>query len=397
MEDQRSNGSGTLCDLYSRNAARCGTWPALTWRDGEGAWHLHTWASYRELVADVAMGLAALGVGRGEGVAIMLGDRHEQLVADGAALHLAATPVPLRPFLGPAEILPLARSCRAKVAILEGPEVLARWDDLRKDLPDLEHVVLVDRPEDHVHLSWVSSWTDVVERGRALRAAHPTAFDARWAQVRPQDVAALLFWPQGGVRPSQGEVRRTLAALQPSLGADAGGRVLCDGPLADVADRVAAHWLVLQTAGCAVFAGATPEAVRASRPQVVLAGEALWAELAAALAAAMPSQGGLRAWAARRGAEVGRAVARRRAAGARVPLGLRWQRGVLDRLALGRVRAAVGLDRCSLALAVPALEARLREQLEAHGLLLREVDGSWAGWTALAGVPPAGIEPARRL
>src|SRR5689334_19144568 len=51
-----------------------------------------TWAEYAERVRAVAAGLAALGVGRGDTVGIMLTNRPEFHFADTAAMHLGATP-----------------------------------------------------------------------------------------------------------------------------------------------------------------------------------------------------------------------------------------------------------------------------------------------------------------
>ena len=51
-----------------------------------------TWAEYAERVRAVAAGLAALGVGRGDTVGIMLTNRPEFHLVDTAAMHLGATP-----------------------------------------------------------------------------------------------------------------------------------------------------------------------------------------------------------------------------------------------------------------------------------------------------------------
>jgi long-subunit acyl-CoA synthetase (AMP-forming) len=51
-----------------------------------------SWGEYAERVRAVAAGLAALGVGRGDTVGIMLTNRPEFHFADSAAIHLGATP-----------------------------------------------------------------------------------------------------------------------------------------------------------------------------------------------------------------------------------------------------------------------------------------------------------------
>ena len=51
-----------------------------------------TWGEYAEQVEDIAAGLAGLGIGRGDTVAIMLTNRPEFHSVDSAAMHLGATP-----------------------------------------------------------------------------------------------------------------------------------------------------------------------------------------------------------------------------------------------------------------------------------------------------------------
>lgn len=51
-----------------------------------------TWAQYAERVARIAAGLAALGVERGDALALLLTNRPEFHLVDAAAMHLGAVP-----------------------------------------------------------------------------------------------------------------------------------------------------------------------------------------------------------------------------------------------------------------------------------------------------------------
>ena len=81
----------TLCDLLAEHAAGHGDDPAMSWKR-DGAWQTLSWRDYRERVAEVAMGLAGLGVGSGDFVAVMATNRPEHVLADQAAVHAGATP-----------------------------------------------------------------------------------------------------------------------------------------------------------------------------------------------------------------------------------------------------------------------------------------------------------------
>src|SRR5947209_15246424 len=78
-----------------------------------------TWPELLRRVEDLAGGLAGLGVGRGDTVAIMLGNRPEFHIADLAAAMLGATPFSIYLTYPPAEIEYLIRDAGAKVAFVE--------------------------------------------------------------------------------------------------------------------------------------------------------------------------------------------------------------------------------------------------------------------------------------
>lgn len=81
----------TIVDYLDRNAERHGDQAAIHFKDGE--WASLTWKEYRDAVHQAAAGLQDLGVGEGEFVAIMAGNRPEHVIADYAAIHSGATAV----------------------------------------------------------------------------------------------------------------------------------------------------------------------------------------------------------------------------------------------------------------------------------------------------------------
>jgi long-chain acyl-CoA synthetase len=84
--------AASLCAQFQETAARHAGEVAL--RTADGAVEL-TWAQYRDRVEHAARGLHALGVRRGDTVAMRLPNHPDFHVADVAALHLGATPFSL--------------------------------------------------------------------------------------------------------------------------------------------------------------------------------------------------------------------------------------------------------------------------------------------------------------
>ena len=86
----------TLCTVLANTAELCGDHLAYSDRLGPGGQlRTLTWRQFRETTRKVAAGLIAQGVSEGDRVAIMASDRIEHIVADAAALHAGAIPVPI--------------------------------------------------------------------------------------------------------------------------------------------------------------------------------------------------------------------------------------------------------------------------------------------------------------
>src|SRR5215218_5808694 len=93
-----------------------------------------TWAQLRDRVDALAGGLAKLGVGRGDTVALMLGNRPEFHIADLAVMTLGAAPFSIYPTFTAGQIAFVAGDAAAKVAIVE-ESFLERFREARAQLP----------------------------------------------------------------------------------------------------------------------------------------------------------------------------------------------------------------------------------------------------------------------
>jgi long-subunit acyl-CoA synthetase (AMP-forming) len=78
-----------------------------------------TWAQYAERVRRIAAGLAELGVGRGDTVALLLTNRPEFHLIDTAAQHLGAVPFSCYQTSSPEQIDYLLADSGARVAVTE--------------------------------------------------------------------------------------------------------------------------------------------------------------------------------------------------------------------------------------------------------------------------------------
>src|SRR3712207_9469899 len=87
--DVKALQEDTLCGAFQVTAHEYADREALRTKGGEFSM---TWAEYAQKVESLARGLAALGLKRGDTIAIMLTNRPEFHWFDTAAMHLGATP-----------------------------------------------------------------------------------------------------------------------------------------------------------------------------------------------------------------------------------------------------------------------------------------------------------------
>ena len=192
-----------------------------------------------ELLARVealAGGLAGLGVSRGDTVAIMLGNRPEFPIVDLAVVMLGATPFSIYTTYPPEEIRYLIEDSGAGVTIVE-QAFLPVMLEARKELPGLEHVIVVDgdAPEGTVALAEVEG-------------SNPEFDAAAVPGAQPGDVLTLIYTsgttgPPKGVQLSHHNIMFAAKVTEEIINLEPGAKVISWLPAAHIAERMAHHYL----------------------------------------------------------------------------------------------------------------------------------------------------------
>ena len=246
-----------------------------------------SWAELLERVDAVAGGLASLGVGRGDRIAIMLANRPEFHIADLAVATLGATPFSIYVTYPAEEIEFLISDSGARVAIVEQaflPAMLAA----RRRLPGLEHVIVVDgeAPEGVLALDSVEGSAPDFDAAAAAAA------------VSPDDLLTLIYTSgttghPKGVQLTHRAVMFTARGVHELIEFPAGSRVISWLPAAHIAERMAHHYIPVMYAG-SVTCAPNPREVLSYLPQVrptwFFAVPRIWEKLKAGLEAMQAAQ-----------------------------------------------------------------------------------------------------------
>src|SRR5918993_2652179 len=133
-------------ERYNMPRACCGNWAqdrgrfALYWEDESGAMAAYTYWDLQQAANRLSNALAALGVKRGDRVAIILPQRPETAVAYIAIFQMGAIALPLSHLFGPEALEYRLAHAEASVALVE-PTTLANLWAVRDKVPSLQHVI----------------------------------------------------------------------------------------------------------------------------------------------------------------------------------------------------------------------------------------------------------------
>jgi long-subunit acyl-CoA synthetase (AMP-forming) len=203
----------TLAEAFRTTAEHHADRVAVRTKDDEVSL---TWAELRERVDALAGGLAALGVKRGDNVALMLANRPEFHIADLAVMTLGATPFSIYQTFSPEQIEFLIEDSGARVALIE--------QAYAANFPDVEHRL-------------------VLEDGWPCDETFEPATD-----VAPDDVATLIYTsgttgPPKGVQLTHANLVAATTSVEQLIRFPEGSKVISWLPAAHIAERMAHHYL----------------------------------------------------------------------------------------------------------------------------------------------------------
>lgn len=240
-----------------------------------GAW---TELSYRDLeqrVRSLASAFRELGIGPGERVAILSENRPEWAITDYACLTVRCADVPIYPTLPARQIEFILRDSGARAIVVSSADQLAKVDEIRDRLADLEHVIVMD--DGTAGRNGVLQFETLARRNPdAMIPAEDWRREA--LAVGPDDLATLIYTSgttgdPKGVMLTHGNLASNVVAGLTVLALRDTDECLSFLPLSHVFERMAGHYCMMQ-AGTIISYATSVDTVPAEmleiRPTVVL-------------------------------------------------------------------------------------------------------------------------------
>jgi long-chain acyl-CoA synthetase len=204
-----------------------------------------TWGELRERVDALAGGLSALGVKRGDSVALMLSNRPEFHLCDLAVMMCGGVGFSIYQTYTPEQIAFVVGDAGAHVLVCEQaflPVVL----EARPQLPELEHVIVIDPTTDSVG---GARPPDGCRSLASVEGSNP-GFDvqASVGAIAADDVLTLIYTsgttgPPKGVMLAHANLLAAVEGIEALIQFPHGGRVISWLPAAHIAERAAHHYL----------------------------------------------------------------------------------------------------------------------------------------------------------
>lgn len=179
--------------LLARNVAQFGSKPA--YREKEfGIWQSWTWAEAAEEIQAIAYGYLALGVEKGDHIAIVGRNRPAMYWSMVAAMKVGAVPVPMYQDAVAEEMTYALDHSGARFVVCGDQEQVDKVIEVQETVHQIEHIIYQDarglRKYDHTKLH---SLADIQAEGRAAHERFEKELADREASIGYDDTCVMLY------------------------------------------------------------------------------------------------------------------------------------------------------------------------------------------------------------
>lgn len=180
----------TIIELFETSVAKFAD-NIYLWEKQKGEFEGTTYRQTRDLVMRFGAGLKALGLQKGERVALLSEGRNAWIISELGILYAGGINVPLSVKLDSGSELAfrLAHSGTRMIIVSKGHA--QKVEEIRNDLPGLEKVIYLDgkaNPEAND-----ISYDEVLVLGDQYLKPNKADFDAIWQSIQPQDIANISY------------------------------------------------------------------------------------------------------------------------------------------------------------------------------------------------------------
>ena len=151
-----------------------------------GEWRRYSIQEYVNTTNIISFALIKIGIKKNDKVAIISSNRPEWNILDMAIQKVGAITVPIYPTISKDDYKIIINNCEAKLAIIEGLSVLSKIEEIRPEIPSIEHIyTFVKRREQY------PIWDDLISLGK--ENVDFEELERRESSILPSDCATIIY------------------------------------------------------------------------------------------------------------------------------------------------------------------------------------------------------------
>jgi long-chain acyl-CoA synthetase len=336
------------------------------------------YSEVRSRTETFACGLAALGLKRGDRVAIISENRPEWVISDIAITSLGGVDVPVYPTMTAKQIEFIFNDAGVKMAIVSNQFQLNKVMRVYPDVPSLEKIILIAEKGPIAEPDTVS-FSSVMDLGKAYMKEQPDFLPASIAMVKPEDLLTLIY--TSGTTGNPKGVMLTHANLVSNVKAAAAvidfgtqDTMLSFLPLSHSFERMAGYYTGM-SCGATIAYAESVETVRDNmlevKPTIITTVPRLFERIHSRVMKQMDASPPLKKKIFHWALQVGHAYAAARKRHA-IGIGLRLRHAIADRLVYTKLREKTGGNMRFFVSGGAALGKEFGEFFESVGLTVLE-------------------------
>lgn len=324
---------------------RSGDREAFRYPVGE-TWTSVSWREAGQDVRRIAAGLLSLGVEPEQRVGIIAGTSYQWIAADLGIMCAAAATTTVYPTTNADDTAYILADSESRVVFAEDLEQVEKLMSRRAELPHVVKVVLFNG--DH-HDDWVMTLPELEERGELYLAEHEGVIEELAASIKATDLATLIYTSGTTGRPKGVRLRHSSWVYE-------GEAIRAQGILSE--DDLEFRWLPLAHSFGKVLLG-TQMAIGYSaaidgrvdrivdnlgvvKPTFMGAAPRIFEKAYSRIVTMQAAEGGAKEKIFKKAFDVGLKVEALKRDGKKVPLPLKVQHGLMDKLVFSKIRDRFG-------------------------------------------------------
>ena len=329
----------TLISMFEGAVQQYGDKPALAHKPRGGTYQDISYREFGVSVDAFSKGLNALGVQKGDRIAILSENRPEWAISDFGILKVGAVNVPMFSTLTAAQVGYILKDSGAKIICVSTEKQLEKCLSIRDVVPTLEQIIIFDAVEDETP-EGVIEWTAVCELTGAEVDSDSDA----------DDVATIIYTSgttgnPKGVMLTHANFIFNLQACKSLIDVSETDVLLSFLPLSHVFERLGGHYVPLFSGAKIAYAESTftvAQNMKDVAPTVMLSVPRLYETMHERILRAVQEGSPLKQKIFHWGVSVGSAVSSAIQQGKNPSAVLQLQQGIADKLVFAKLKAATG-------------------------------------------------------